>query len=72
MAARKVRGGSAPKLEELAPAASRSRRYRPDRCRGFAAKAVAGWPLSVEADVFGDGHDVYSAAVEAEARRRSS
>ncbi|SHF62529.1 starch synthase (maltosyl-transferring) [Loktanella atrilutea] len=29
----------------------------------FAAKAVAGWPLTVSADVFGDGHEVFAAAV---------
>ncbi|WP_116086603.1 alpha-1,4-glucan--maltose-1-phosphate maltosyltransferase [Tropicimonas sp. IMCC34011] len=29
----------------------------------FAAKAVAGWPLKISADLFGDGHEVFSAAV---------
>ncbi|RVV98282.1 alpha-1,4-glucan--maltose-1-phosphate maltosyltransferase [Mesobaculum littorinae] len=29
----------------------------------FAAKAVAGWPLAVSADIFGDGHEVFAAAV---------
>lgn len=29
----------------------------------FAAKAVAGWPLTISADVFGDGHEVFAAAV---------
>ncbi len=29
----------------------------------FAAKAVAGWPMRVTADVFGDGHEVIGAAV---------
>jgi len=67
MAARKVRSGSAPKLEELAASRVAIEAISPRIDAGrFAAKAVAGWPLSVEADVFGDGHDVYSAAVEAE------
>src|SRR5690606_7468817 len=30
----------------------------------FAAKAVAGWPLKVEADIFCDGHEVIAAALE--------
>jgi len=29
----------------------------------FAAKAVAGWPTTVTADIFGDGHEVFAAAV---------
>jgi starch synthase (maltosyl-transferring) len=29
----------------------------------FPAKAVAGWPLLIEADIFGDGHEVFGAAV---------
>lgn len=29
----------------------------------FAAKGVAGWPLTVEADIFGDGHEVFGAAL---------
>ena len=29
----------------------------------FAAKAVAGWPFRVEADLFGDGHEVFGAAL---------
>ena len=40
----------------------------------FAAKAVAGWPMTVEADVFSDGHEVIGAAVvwtEAGAKRES-
>ncbi|SPJ24924.1 Alpha-1,4-glucan:maltose-1-phosphate maltosyltransferase 1 [Palleronia abyssalis] len=30
----------------------------------FAAKAVAGWPMAVSADIFGDGHEVFAAAIE--------
>ena len=30
----------------------------------FAAKAVEGWPLKIEADLFGDGHEVFAAAVD--------
>ena len=30
----------------------------------FAAKAVEGWPMKIEADLFGDGHEVFAAAVE--------
>ncbi|SFG94246.1 alpha-1,4-glucan:maltose-1-phosphate maltosyltransferase [Palleronia marisminoris] len=29
----------------------------------FAAKAVEGWPFRVAADIFGDGHEVFAAAV---------
>ncbi len=29
----------------------------------FAAKAVVGWPVTLSADVFGDGHEVFAAAV---------
>ena len=29
----------------------------------FPAKAVAGWPLTIEADIFSDGHDSIDAAV---------
>lgn len=29
----------------------------------FAAKAVIGWPFEISADVFGDGHEVFAAAV---------
>jgi starch synthase (maltosyl-transferring) len=29
----------------------------------FAARAVAGWPFAVSADLFGDGHEVFGAAV---------
>ncbi len=29
----------------------------------FAAKAVAGWPMTIEADIFSDGHEVIRAAV---------
>ncbi|MFN4100099.1 MAG: alpha-1,4-glucan--maltose-1-phosphate maltosyltransferase [Pararhodobacter sp.] len=29
----------------------------------FAAKAVAGWPTTITADIFGDGHEVFAAAV---------
>lgn len=34
----------------------------------FSAKAVAGWPLRIEADIFCDGHEVIAAAVEWRAR----
>lgn len=30
----------------------------------FAAKAVLGWPLTIEADIFCDGHEVIAAALE--------
>src|SRR5690625_5660332 len=30
----------------------------------FAAKAIQGWPLVIEADIFCDGHEVIAAAVE--------
>ena len=36
----------------------------------FAAKAVAGWGITVEADIFGDGHDRIAAAVETGDGRR--
>ena len=64
MAARKVRS-EAPKLEELAASRVAIEAISPRIDAGrFAAKAVKGWPVSVEADIFGDGHDVFSAAVE--------
>src|SRR5690606_4901828 len=34
----------------------------------FSAKAVAGWPLRIEADIFCDGHEVIAAALEWRAR----
>ncbi|MDW4499746.1 alpha-1,4-glucan--maltose-1-phosphate maltosyltransferase [Sulfitobacter sp. D35] len=31
----------------------------------FPAKSVAGWPMRIEADIFGDGHELFGAAVVA-------
>jgi starch synthase (maltosyl-transferring) len=55
---------SAARLQELASKRLAIEGIDPQIDGGrFAAKAVAGWPLLVEADVFGDGHEVIGAGV---------
>ena len=51
-------------LEELAACRLVIENVSPEIDGGrFAAKAVAGWPLEVTADIFGDGHEVIGAAI---------
>ncbi|MDG4650067.1 alpha-1,4-glucan--maltose-1-phosphate maltosyltransferase [Roseibacterium sp. SDUM158017] len=65
MAASKSRASSAARLKDLASNRLAIEGIDPDIDAGrFAAKAVAGWLMRVEADVFGDGHEVFGAAVE--------
>ncbi|MFW5654887.1 MAG: alpha-1,4-glucan--maltose-1-phosphate maltosyltransferase [Roseicyclus sp.] len=59
-----ARALSAAKLEDLAANRLAIERVAPCVEGGrFAAKAVATWPLRVEADILGDGHEVFGAAV---------
>lgn len=67
MAAGKRRGETAPELGMLAE--NRVAIEGIDPCiegDRFAAKAAEGRPLRVEADVFGDGHDLFAASVQIE------
>jgi starch synthase (maltosyl-transferring) len=64
MAAKNGRGASAARLQELAASRMAIEGIDPDIDAGrFAAKAVEGRPMRVEADVFGDGHEVFGAGV---------
>ncbi|TDL78308.1 alpha-1,4-glucan--maltose-1-phosphate maltosyltransferase [Palleronia sediminis] len=55
---------STPKLAELAQHRLAITAVDPCIDGGrFAAKAVAGWPVTVSADVFGDGHEVIGAEI---------
>ncbi len=63
--ARKTRRKALQQLEDLAQRRMVIEAVSPTVEDGrFAAKAVAGWPLTVEADIFGDGHEKMAAAVE--------
>ncbi|SDY86984.1 alpha-1,4-glucan--maltose-1-phosphate maltosyltransferase [Citreimonas salinaria] len=66
MAARqKARADSAPGLTDLAENRVAIEAVDPlIDGRRFAAKAVEGWPFTIKADVFGDGHELYAAAIE--------
>ncbi|MGR3496675.1 alpha-1,4-glucan--maltose-1-phosphate maltosyltransferase [Citreimonas sp.] len=66
MAARhKARADAAPGLTDLAASRVAIEAVDPRIDGGrFAAKAVEGWPFTITADVFGDGHEMYAAAVE--------
>jgi len=65
MAARTSRGADAPILEDIARDRVAIEAIDPLIDAGrFAAKAVVGRPMPIAADVFGDGHDLYAAAVE--------
>jgi starch synthase (maltosyl-transferring) len=67
MASRTPRAETAPTLEALAADRVAIEGVEPCIEGGrFAAKAVAGQPLPIEADIFGDGHDLFAAAVEIE------
>lgn len=61
---RESRRASAERLTELASRRLVIEGIDPDIDGGrFAAKAVEGWPMTVSVDVFGDGHEVFAAAV---------
>ncbi|RYH02619.1 alpha-1,4-glucan--maltose-1-phosphate maltosyltransferase [Salipiger sp. IMCC34102] len=61
---RKTGATGAPGLEELASRRVAIEAIDPQIDGGrFAAKAVVGWPLTLTADVFGDGHEMYAAGV---------
>ncbi|XDA98981.1 alpha-1,4-glucan--maltose-1-phosphate maltosyltransferase [Sulfitobacter sp. LCG007] len=53
-----------PELQSLARSRLVIEAVSPDIDNGaFPAKAVSGWPMRIEADIYGDGHELFGAAV---------
>ncbi|KAA9007841.1 alpha-1,4-glucan--maltose-1-phosphate maltosyltransferase [Histidinibacterium aquaticum] len=65
MPANKGRAAAGASLGELAACRIAIQTVDPEIDGGrFAAKTVAGWPMTITAEIFGDGHEVIAAAVE--------